>query len=463
MAATDGAVGVALLQLGLLRFGAFGNPLDLFAGLAFGTLALANLGVRLLAPLGGELRFETALALLVLTQALAAILFLAGLGLSGNQVPREQRRALALGLVALLGLVLSAGSVGALAFAGNLGGALSPDARSLLTQRAPVYGFLAGQAAWLVLVDGVLALLFLVAAAGYTLAAWRLRDPHTEATAAALLLLCFAQLHAVLFPPVVTGYIASADVFRLAAYLAVLFNLVGRLGSEIADHAAKEERLRLSRELHDGLAQYLSLLNLRLSRATTPHRPADARGRDLEAAQRLLEAALLEARQAIAVLRTGRIDWLEFLRAVVSFADEFAANHDVDVKVTTEGELPPVDAELQLEVLRVVQESFSNSLRHGGATRLTIAMTATRTGLHMRIQDNGRGFDLEQTLLSRGVGLDSMIERLQRRRGTFRIDSEPGEGATVNVWLPVARPKRAAWSGVRPRRFWRSAGLIARL
>src|SRR5207302_5403668 len=126
----------------------------------------------------------------------------------------------------------------------------------------------------------------------------------------------------------------------------------------------------------------------------------------------------LEARQAIAMLRTGRVSWQEFTRAVLSFADEFAANHEVEVNVSVEGELPTIDTELQLEVLRVVQEAFSNAVRHGRATSLQVDLIGTPAGLQMRIRDNGRGFDLDQALLSRGVGLDSMVERLQRRRGS---------------------------------------------
>jgi signal transduction histidine kinase len=448
IAAAYAAVGLGLLHIGLLRFGALGSLLDLFAGLGFGTLALANLTIRLLAPLAGDLRLELALALLLLTEALAASLFLAGLICPREPVASEQRRLLALAVLGVISLCLVFGGGVSLAIMGHLSGVLDSRTRALLAEGAPVYGFLAGRAVWLVLIDVGLALLFFVAALGYMRASWDLGGPNIAETAAALLLLSFGQVHAVVFPTEVTGYIGSSDVFRLAAYLVMLFSLVGRLGNEIADRAAREERLRLSRDIHDGLAQYLSLLNLRLNRATSPDRPADARARDLDAAKRLLEAALLEARQAINVLRTGRISWQELTCAVASFADEFAANHEVNVNVSAEGGLPPVDAELQVELLRVLQESFSNAVRHGRATCLEVAVSGTPRGLALTIRDNGSGFDLERTLISRGVGLDSMIERLQRRRGTFRIDSAKGQGATVSVWLPVAgqgRPSPAEW------------------
>jgi two-component system NarL family sensor kinase len=179
----------------------------------------------------------------------------------------------------------------------------------------------------------------------------------------------------------------------------------------------------------------------------------EARARDLEVAQRLAEAALLETRHSITALRTGTLSWEEFLDALTACADEFSSNHEVEVLLTTDGELPELPASFQAEVLRILGEIFTNAVRHGGATELSVSVTAHATGLEITVGDNGRGFDwgsaaskmaaVDQALAGSGVGLKSIIERLQRHGGKLAIESNPGHGTTLRVWLPLARPPGA--------------------
>ena len=236
-----------------------------------------------------------------------------------------------------------------------------------------------------------------------------------------------------------------SDSLKLVGYLVLLFSMVIRLSGEIAERASREERLRLSRELHDGLAQHLALLNLKLSRAGATNRSPEVRARNLEAAMRLVEAASLEARQAITALRTGRVLWDEFTRTLGAFADEFANNHDVEVRLTTRGHIERIEADLQAEVLRLLQETFSNAIRHGGARSLVVAVSAEGGALEISITDDGTGFDPHAALAGPGIGLKSIGERLERRAGTLRLVSAPGRGAVVRGRLPlVSQPPRLA-------------------
>jgi signal transduction histidine kinase len=252
------------------------------------------------------------------------------------------------------------------------------------------------------------------------------------------MLFSFGQLHSLLFPPLSHGWVSVGDAFNVVGYLTLLFSMVLRLSGEIADRASREERLRLSRELHDGLAQQLGLLNLRLSRAAAPDRSPEVRARNLEAAKRLVEAASLEARQAITALRTGRVTWEEFTRTLGVFADEFSNNHEVEVRLTTRGSLPVVEADLQAEVLRLLQEAFSNAVRHGGARTIDVGVAGEPGALEVTVQDDGSGFDPQAALAGAGIGLKSIGERLERRAGTLRLLSAPGRGALIHGRLPVA-------------------------
>jgi len=303
---------------------------------------------------------------------------------------------------------------------------------------------LPGQALPLLILNGAVTLALLVAAIGYVDLSRRVEDPQLAWLAAALILFSFGQMHAFLFPPL-PDWVSWSDGLKLVGYLVLLFSMVIRLSGEIAERASGEERLRLSRELHDGLAQHLALLNLKLRRAAgTGHSP-EVRARNLEAAIRLVEAASLEARQAITALRTGRVSWAEFTRTLNAFAAEFADNHEVEVRLTAQGQIARIDAELQAEVLRLLQETFSNAIRHGAAHALDVEITAADGALEISVRDDGSGFDPHAALAGPGIGLKSIGERLERRAGTLRLVSAPGHGALVRGRLPVlSQPQRSA-------------------
>ncbi|HEX3244836.1 MAG TPA: ATP-binding protein [Chloroflexota bacterium] len=440
-ATLSGVIGLALLQLGVLRYMVFGRQLDVFAGLGFGVLALANLGVR--AP--GSLSqsepawLEIGLSLLLFLRMAAAGVFLVGLTRWDAVVSPGARAQFARRLAVIVALTLGLGIVAILFANTNLPPAISSSTRQQLQADAPIGQALVDQERWLLLVDGGIALLMLLTSIGYARVSQRLRDSHLMLLAFAFVLLFFSYIHALRFPPIAPDYISAADGFRLAAYLIVAVSLVLRISGEIAESATRDERLRLSRELHDGLAQQLALLNMRLNQAAEPNRPAERRAGDLEAARRLVEVALLEARQAITVLRSGRVSWEELSRTLEAFAYEFAQNHEVEVHVTMAGSTTDVEAELQAELLRMVHEGCSNAIRHGAATRINVALTAAPGRLAMQLQDNGNGFEVQQGIVRTGVGLRSLHERIERRGGKLSIESATGHGTTLRAWLPLSR------------------------
>jgi signal transduction histidine kinase len=445
MATLAGAVGLALLQLGVPRFWALGAPRDLCVGLAFGTLAVVNLVVRVVMPvLGAEPRSEAVTMILLIAGVVAAALFLLGLRLDTNVDGLGRRRLAWRVVVPSLGTLLASVVIVVLiGRADSLPTVIDAGARHLLDDQAAIVDILPGQAPWLVTVNGLLGIAMLVAAAGFIRRATASADLYEHVVAVALSLLAVGQLHALLFPPVEVDYVSVTAVFRLLAYLTLLFGLVARVGRDIAEKATQEERLRLSRELHDGLAQHLGLLTLRLSRAREPGRSIERRTHDLDAATHLVEIATLEARQAIVALRSGTMTWDELCNAVGTFADDFGRNHELAVDVRTTGSPPahPLEAALRIEILRIMQEACSNAVRHGRAAHVEIELAAHGGSLDLSIRDDGRGFDLAGTVTPAGVGLRSMRERVERRGGTFVIESAPGQGAAVRIWVPLVAPR----------------------
>jgi signal transduction histidine kinase len=438
VSAVSGAIGLALLQLGLLRFRLMRRPLDLHAGLAFGTLAVGNLfAVWAFGPTqSGDLPVDVSIYFLLLARATAAILFLTGL--PGTLAAAQQGSS----VVAMVARPLG---IGALVVAIVVGMEsrypvlLDPGARELVRSGRPILDFLQGQATVLVAADTAIAAALCVAAIGYTFAARRLTDPYISVIAAGLAVLFFAQVQAILFPPMAADYLSTGDVVRLAAYALLVSNLVWRTAADVGDRTARGERMRLSRELHDGLAQQLALLQLRLARAIDAGDPSDQRARELDIAQRLVEAVSLEAREAIAALRTERVSWEKLDHALTTFADEFSQNHDVDVRVSTTPDplgTDAIDGLLEAELLRILHEGCSNAIRHGRAKVIEAQVTAVEHVLRLVIRDDGQGFELAHAQM--GVGLRSMAERVERHGGQLLIDAAWGRGTSIQVSFPLS-------------------------
>jgi signal transduction histidine kinase len=445
VSSASGAVGLAVLQLGALRFSILGCALDLFVGLAFGTLAMTNLVVRVLAPSisTGPEPVGTSLHLLLVARTVAAVLLLAGLARADAVIPADARTWYGLRLGGCVAAVLLIGTAFVVLAGSHLPHAADPATREWLEAGAGILDPPSGQESWLVLARLALTVLLLLATIGYVKLSRRWGDRHIASLAVALTLLFFGQFHALLGGPLPVDYVSTADGFRLGAYIALLYHLFTRIKGEITERLLGDERLRLSRELHDGLAQQLSLLNLCLDRLAVSDGSPEQRARHLGTARRLVEAASLEADQAITALRTGTVAWDAFILALTAFVDEFAQNHEVEVQLRTEGAAAKVDAGLQAEVLRILHEACSNSVRHGAATRIDVRLVVSSGRLEMRVEDNGCGFDLDVALASTGFGVRSMIERLERRGGSFRVESGARRGATLLITLPLARKRLA--------------------
>jgi signal transduction histidine kinase len=439
----SGVIGLALLQLGLLRFRVLRRPIDLYAGLGFGVLALSNMfAVWVRLPTGaGDPPLEPGAYFLLLARAMAAALFLYGLassqGSPGGSAWRWPGVALASATtLAVAALWILFGRTDALP------PLLDPSARQLLASREPIMLMLPGQQPLLMLANAALAVALLISAIGYTAEGHRLGDPHIASLAAALILIFFGQAHAMLFPSLPTDYVATGDAFRLVAYGLLLSSAMWRTAQDFAATATHKERLRLSRELHDGLAQQLAMLRLRLGRVAGVTTVSDRRSRDLEVAQRVLESASREARRAIADLRSERVPWQEFEQALQALSAEFSLIHDLDARVWTRPSDLRLDSQLQVDVLRILQEAFSNSARHGQAKQIDAIVTPEGDALRVTVSDHGRGFDPAQA--HSGVGLRSMAERAERRRGRLVVDSMPGHGTRIEVRLPLSAPGEGA-------------------
>jgi signal transduction histidine kinase len=275
------------------------------------------------------------------------------------------------------------------------------------------------------------ALLAATAAIGLARQAGRGTDPLVRSLAAGVSVLAIARFNYFLLPPVHSaGRLYAGDVLKLGAYLLILYGCMAEFRAiqrKLVRRVAMDERRRMARDMHDGLAQELAFIasySQRLGQtgddaATVAHLRAAA------------ERALHDSRTAIAVLTSAEEAPLDVL--IARTADSFRSRFGVEVELDLESEVL-VEAEWRNALLRILHEASTNAIRHGGAERIRVRMRSGPHGPSLRVADDGVGFDVQAAVAgSSGLGLTSMRERAEMLGARLSISSSPGAGAVVEV------------------------------
>lgn len=207
--------------------------------------------------------------------------------------------------------------------------------------------------------------------------------------------------------------------------------------------AQEEERKRVARELHDQVAQDLATSLITLQRLS--QNPAGLQEADrsiLEQAQNRLSSTLQEMRRMISDLRPSALDDLGLEAAIRGYAESRAEADGIRTHFETSGALPPMDAAGQTALFRIVQEAISNVIRHAEAEHLWIRLEFSQGRVSALVVDDGKGFDAASVAdginSASKLGIIGMRERAALLDGEVDIDSEPGHGTTVRVWIPLS-------------------------
>jgi two-component system sensor histidine kinase UhpB len=197
--------------------------------------------------------------------------------------------------------------------------------------------------------------------------------------------------------------------------------------------AQEEERKRVARDLHDEVNQALTAILLRLEALTqiAPPRLRDELAETKTLANRAMEELLQLARQ----LRPTALDDHGFLPAIEEQLRRFKAQHGIDTRLTTAGELNDLGSDQQLVLYRVTQEALNNIARHSRAHTVEVGITRQDGTVALEVADDGTGFELDTE--DRGLGLDGMAERARLVNGEFDIDTRPGRGTTLRLRVPA--------------------------
>lgn len=206
--------------------------------------------------------------------------------------------------------------------------------------------------------------------------------------------------------------------------------------------AQEEERLRIARELHDGLGQYLTGLKIGLTAMERSCTPGSRAPQQLEALKVLSDEMGQALSKMAWEIRPTALDDLGLETALSQYLEEWSERSGmrIDLEVRMDGgRLPPV---LETTLFRVVQEAITNVIRHADAEHAAVILDARGREVRLIIEDNGRGLSCDEEDIRSGsggrhLGLIGMRERLALVDGRLEIESEPGKGTTLYIRVPL--------------------------
>jgi signal transduction histidine kinase len=198
------------------------------------------------------------------------------------------------------------------------------------------------------------------------------------------------------------------------------------------------ERNRVARELHDTLAHTLSSLSVQLETVKAYWEV------DSQAAQALLDSALSatrsglqETRRALDALRARPLDDVGLLIALCDMSEAVAELANVQLDLRVPDQLPVLEPATEQAIYRIAQEALANITHHAEAQHLSVVITSSETQFVMRIQDDGRGFELQERRRVGHFGLAGMAERAALIGGKLTITSAPGAGTLIELTLAL--------------------------
>lgn len=230
-----------------------------------------------------------------------------------------------------------------------------------------------------------------------------------------------------------------------------------RLGAELAaaqhESGILAERTRLSREIHDTLAQGFSSILLLARAAPRPDEASGASGgsgtseRQAQLLRQIEESAaenLLEARRVVGALAPEHLDGSGLVSALRRILETVSAQTPVVTELRVEGDVDGLPTGVEVALLRAAQGALANVRQHAGASRVVVTLTDAGDSVRLDVVDDGHGFDAAAWALAPpsppelgGYGLRSSRARLRELGGGLEIESRPGSGTALSAYVPL--------------------------
>jgi PAS domain S-box-containing protein len=204
--------------------------------------------------------------------------------------------------------------------------------------------------------------------------------------------------------------------------------------------AQESERLKISRDLHDHIAQDLSTLKISLE-TLFKDQPPEVNERVSKLSD-VLQRSIAAVRDMAYDLRPPGLDQLGLVKTLYLYCEDFSKSNSLEIDFAAAGvdELD-LEYETEINIYRLIQEALNNIKRHAAARQVTIRLVASSPDIVIRIKDDGKGFNVndrrKRALKDKRMGLQSMVERVRLLEGKITIQSKPNKGTTIFIEIPL--------------------------
>jgi PAS domain S-box-containing protein len=206
----------------------------------------------------------------------------------------------------------------------------------------------------------------------------------------------------------------------------------------------ENERQVISHELHESIAQNLSAMKINIDEIYNDSSMTSPKLQEkLTASSGLLSQAIKDIKNLVYDLRPPGLDEMGLVKALQIYCEEFSQNQNVKVDFQSTG-MSSIDLarKTELHIYRLIQEALVNIRKHADADHAAIHLMGSYPNIILRIEDNGRGFDVNaQALLSaasKRMGIHGMQERVNRLEGQMIIQSQPMKGTKILIKIPIS-------------------------
>ena len=200
-----------------------------------------------------------------------------------------------------------------------------------------------------------------------------------------------------------------------------------------------EERQRLAREIHDTLAQGFASVVMHLEVAEGALSDPQTMKKHIDRARSTARSSLEQARRVVRDLKPDSLEKHTLPEAIERAAAHWQSETGIQVTTKATGELIALHPNIEVTLLRAAQEALHNIRKHAQAKNVQLTLSYMGTVVILDVQDDGVGLDgAEPSPLSSGFGLQAMRERVETCGGTLTLESDPGEGTTVAITIPLS-------------------------